>query len=155
MTDARVPDPAGASATATSAPAADPAAELFDDRYGRGRQRGFDKRFGWIAGGVLLLGGLVFVLFGGWHQTSDLEFKTLHYAVIDDRTVMVDAQVTAPANTDVVCVIEALSTSRATVGWKLVELPASDERTRRFTADTVTTGPATTGTVRECWVLTD
>lgn len=125
---------------------------LLDDRYGTGRKRSIDRRFGWIAAGLLVLGGLVFLLFSGWQSSTDLEFKTLSYSVIDERTVTVDAQVTVPAGSNAVCAFEALSESYSTVGWKLVELPASENRTRSISPMIITTAPATTGTVRECWV---
>lgn len=128
-------------------------ADLLDERYGRARRRGIDKRIGWAVGGALVLAGLGFLFFGGWQQGADLEYKDLHYSVIDDRTVLVDVQVTAPRDSEAICAIEALSDSYATVGWKLVQLPAEEQRTRRFETRVVTTSPATTGTVRECWLV--
>lgn len=138
---------------ASTSPAPDDV--LLDERYGRGRKRHLDKRIGWVTGGVLVLGGIAFLLFGGWQQGSDLEYKDLNYAVIDERTVSVDAQVTGPSDASVICVFEALSSSFATVGWKLVELPAGDKRTRQLTTTIVTSSPATTGTVRECWIASE
>ena len=130
----------------------DPASQaLLDERYGRGRKRSFDKRFAWGAGGALVAAGLAFLLFGGWQQGSDLEFKDLHYSVESNTSVEVDVQVTAAADAEIVCALEALSESHSTVGWKLVTLPSGDERTRRFTTTIVTTSPATTGRVRSCW----
>ena len=130
----------------------DPASQtLLDERYGRGRKRSFDKRLAWGVGVTLACAGLAFVLFGGWQQGSDLEFKDLHYSVISDSAVEVDVQVTAAADAEIVCAIEALSESHGTVGWKLVTLPSGDERTRRFESTVVTTSPATTGRVRSCW----
>lgn len=128
---------------------------LLDERYGRGRRRSFDRRLAWVAGGVLVLAGVAFLLFADWQRGNDLEFRDLDYSVIDERTVMVDVQVTTPASTEAICVIEALSESYATVGWKLVELPASEQRTKRFKTNVVTTSPATTGSVRECWLIAD
>ncbi|WP_416445662.1 DUF4307 domain-containing protein [Leucobacter sp. HNU] len=55
--------------------------------------------------------------------------------------------------TRVACAVEALSPSFATVGWKVVELPESQERTRRFSEELATTYAATAGQVKECWVL--
>ncbi len=128
---------------------------LLDERYGRRRRRSFDRRFGWIGGGALVLAGLAFLLFADWQQGNDLEYHDLDYAVVDERTVMVDVQVTTPARTEAICAIEALSESYATVGWKLVEVPASEQRTKRFKTNVVTTSPATTGSVRECWLIED
>lgn len=129
------------------------ASTLLDERYAASRNRGFDRRFAWIAAVGLLLAGAVVVVFGGWHKTSTIEFRTISYSVSDDQTVKVVGQVTAPADQDVVCAIEALSESYATVGWKLIELPAGGERSRSIDTNVMTTSPATTGSLRECWVL--
>lgn len=124
-----------------------------DERYGRTRQRGIDRRLGWALAGIALLAGLAVVLFGGWQTASSIEFRVLHYEVVDERTVTVDYEVTAPAGARVACAAEALSPSYATVGWSVRELPESDQRTRRFTETLVTTYEATTGTLRSCWVV--
>lgn len=129
--------------------------ESIDERYGRGRQRGIDKRVGWILAAVLLLGGLAVLLFGGWQENSRVEFRDLAYSVKSDREVSVSFEVTAPAGAELACTLEALSTSFATVGWKVFELDPSADRTRRFTETLVTTSPATTGIVRSCWIRED
>ena len=133
-------------------PTGQPIEGLLDERYGRRKQHGIDRRIAWIAGGALAALGLLVVFFGGWQTTSTIEYANLAYEVVDDRTVRVDAQITAPPGSQPVCALQALSTSRATVGWKIVELGSSDERTRRFETTLVTASPATTGSVRECWL---
>ncbi len=125
---------------------------LLDDRYGRGRQRGIDARLGWTVAGIAVAAGLLFLFFGGWQQGSTVEFRDLAYSVDNDREVTVRYEVTAPPGTPLACTIEALSTSYATVGWKVVELEPAEDRTRRFTEQLITTSPATTGTVRSCWI---
>lgn len=129
--------------------------DSIDERYGRGRQRGIDKRVGWILAGVALLSGAAVLLFGGWQQTSQVEFRDLSYSVESDRGVSVSFEVTAPAGAELACTLEALSPSFATVGWKVLELDPSADRTRRFTETLVTTSPATTGIVRSCWIRED
>jgi len=127
------------------------AAAALDERYGRSRQRGVDKRLGWgLAGAALLLGAAV-VLFGGWQTSHTVESKVIHYEVQDPQTVLIEFQVSAPAGTPIACALEALSESYSTVGWKVVELPASEQRTRNLSETLATTYAATTGTVRSCW----
>lgn len=139
---------------ALPAPDAAPAPDaLLDERYGRRRQRGIDRRLGWSVAGAALIVGLAVLLFGGWHSTSSIEFRDLSYDVVDARTVRVDFEVTAPPGSPVACAVEALSPSYATVGWKILELPVSEQRTRRFTETLVTSYEATTGALRSCWVL--
>lgn len=130
-----------------------PAPATIDDRYGRSRQRGIDTRIGWALAGAAVLAGLIFLAFGGWQETSRVEYRDLAYSVEGQREVRVDFEVTAPAGAPVACTIEALSPSYATVGWKVIELEPSDTRTRRFSETLVTTYEATTGVVRSCWIV--
>lgn len=123
-----------------------------EDRYGKNRSGRFDKRFGYIAGGALVVGGLVFLFFSGWNDTSTVEYRDIAHSMPDDQTVSVTFEVTSPANTPLLCVVEALNTSYATVGWKVIELPESSERTRTVTDSVITTNPATTGLVNHCWI---
>lgn len=147
------PDAAGASNAAVE-PVEPAEPDKLDERYGRTRQRGIDRRVGWGVGGLiaLLVGGVL--LFGSWRGTSDLEFKVVHYEVKDDRTVALDFDVTAPAQARVACAIEALSESFSTVGWRVLDLPPSELRTRSFHESIVTSYRATTGRVHSCWIVT-
>ncbi|PII84473.1 hypothetical protein BMH32_01665 [Leucobacter sp. OLJS4] len=128
-------------------------AQTLEDRYGRGTQRRFDRRFAWIIAGVLLLAGLGVLLFSGWQSGSQVEYRDIGAPHKGGSTVTVRFEVTAAPGTRVACAVEALSPSFATVGWKVVELPVSQERTRRFTEELATTYEATAGQVKECWVL--
>lgn len=127
-------------------------ASTLEERYGTRRQRGIDRRIGWSLGLGAVALGLVFVFFSGWQNTNNVESRVLHYEVLDARTVRVDFEVTAPSGVEVGCALEALSPSRATVGWRILELPAVDQHTRRFSETLVTSYEATTGTLRNCWV---
>jgi len=129
------------------------AAEALDERYGRTRQRGIDRRLAWTLGGLAVLAGLAVLIFGGWQRSSTVESRILHYRVMDARAVTVDFEVTAEPDAPVACALEALSPSFATVGWKIVELPQDQQRTRRFSETLLTTHGATTGTIRSCWVV--
>lgn len=128
---------------------------LLNDRYGKERGRSIDKRVAWITVAVLVLAGIIFLFFSGWQEAKDVEFKTISYEVIDGSSVNVQAQVTVPKGSEAICAFEALSESFATVGWKLVELPATDALTRSFETKVITTSPSTTGSIRECWVVTE
>jgi len=130
----------------------DASEQSLDERYGRSRRRGIDRRLGWSFAVLLVLLGLVVVVFGNWHTTSSTEAKVKHYVVQDDRTVTLDYTVTAPAGSLVVCALEALSESFSTVGWKVIEFPASERITREFNESLLTTYRATTATVHSCWI---
>lgn len=128
-------------------------AGLLESRYGRSRRRRFDRWIAWGAVALLLGIGLWVLLFGTWRTGASIGFRDMGYSVIDERTVRVDFEVTAPAGSDVFCALEAVSTSHAQVGWRILELPASEQRIRHFSETLVTTGHATTGYVKSCWAV--
>lgn len=145
-------DPPPLAPESSHASAPDSATRLLEDRYGHVRGRRMDRRIAWIGGGALVILGIAVLLFGNWQRSSVLEYRVVNYSVLDERTVRLSVQLTSPAQQPLACVFEALSDSYASVGWKLVEFPAQVERTRNVELDIVTTTPATTGTVRECWL---
>lgn len=128
-------------------------AQTLEDRYGSGRRNRFDKRFAWSAAGVLVAAGIGFVLFSGWQNTNQVSAQDIGFTQQDDGSLAVKFEVSAPPHTPVACAVEALNTSKATVGWKVVELPDAEVRTHTVTASLITTTPATAATVRTCWVV--
>lgn len=144
------------SATPLTAPASDAIAapsQTLEDRYGTGRKRRFDRTFAWVTVGVLVLAGAGFFLFSGWQTTNQVSAQDIGYTQTGELTLDMKFEVTAPANTPVACAIEALNTSKATVGWTVVELPVTDQRTHVVTTPLHTTTPATAVTAKECWVV--
>ncbi|SJN10525.1 hypothetical protein FM113_09340 [Leucobacter sp. 7(1)] len=130
-----------------------PSTQRLEDRYGTGRRRRLDRRFAWIVAIALLLAGLLFLLFSGWQNGSQVEVQDIGHTKQSELVLDVKFEVSAPPNTPVACAVEALNTAKATVGWKIVELPVTDARTHTVTTRLVTTNPATATTTRECWVV--
>lgn len=130
----------------------DPGRASLDERYGTSRRRGIDRRFGWITAGILVIAGLGFLLFTGWQQASTVEVRDLDYSVESDHGLTVRFEVTADPESRVACAVEALNTSKAVVGWKVVEIPRNDERSHTVTTALTTTNRATTGHAKTCWL---
>ena len=145
--------PSAASVVAPADRAASAPAQTLEDRYRTGRKRRFDRTFAWSAAGVLLLAGAGFLLFSGWQTANQVSAQDIGYTKTGELTLDMKFEVTAPAQTPVACAIEALNTSKATVGWTVVELPVTDERTYVVTTPLHTTTPATAVTAKECWIL--
>lgn len=125
--------------------------EMLDERYGRGR--GPSTR--WVVGISIAVGAIIVVLFGWMTVASaldDVSSSTVSFDLVDDRTVVVDFQITAPVGRPVACIIEARDVEHGSVGWKVVEYEASDLLERAFSETVPTIGPATTGLVNSCWV---
>lgn len=150
MPEAAEPTP---SANSADIPTDEADAQTLDERYGRSRQRGIDRRFAWIAGGLAVVAGIVILVWGGWQQTANVEFQDIGRTIVDDHRVDVRFEVTGPANTPVACAVEAQNPTKAIVGWKIVELPVSDARTHSVSTSVTTTNLATTGSVKSCWVV--
>jgi hypothetical protein len=124
------------------------AAEL-DLRYGRHAPR----KWLWVLLGVVSAGLLAVVLW--WTVQANLyavDANDLGYRVIDQHSVEVSFAVTSTHNREIVCVLQALDTTKAIVGWKVVHIPASTEHTRGFAERIPTIAEATTGLVNTCWV---
>jgi len=124
---------------------------VLDDRYGRGGSRR-RRRAAWAA--VIAVAVLVVGWFG-WYTLTNPENGVAADATsfrLEERSVTVDFQLTAPAGTTVACAIEALDEDYGVVGWKIVEIPASDAHVRAFTEVVPLVAEATTGLVNDCWV---
>ena len=125
--------------------------DMLDERYGR-RRRGA-PRWGIVV--AIAIGVIVTGLFGWMTIASTLDdvgADATGHQIIDDRTVVVNFQITAPIGRSVACALEAQDVEHGIVGWKIVEYPASDEHARAFQETIPTTARATTGLVNSCWV---
>lgn len=127
--------------------------QTLEDRYGTGRKRNVDRRFAWIVVAALVIAGIVFLLFSGWNKGNEVGFQDIGFTQQGELSADVKFQVSAPPQSDVACALEALNTAKATVGWKIVELPRSDDRHRKITENIRMTTPATTAYARDCWIV--
>jgi len=107
---------------------------------------------GALAAGILL----VFVAWVIWATFdgggTSLEVKDTAHAVVDEHTVDVTFEVSVAAGNTVFCAVQALNEQFAIVGWKVVEIPASESYTRSITERLRTAQPATTGLINRCWL---
>ena len=125
-----------------------------DARYGRTRTSKNRTRV------VVIVSALAFaVVFVAWLVWGGLlgapaQFQaedTAHH-VLDDETVDVTWQFTVEPGTDARCAVQALNSTFAIVGWKIVDVPASTVRTRDLTERLLTSEPAVTGLIYRCWL---
>ena len=120
-----------------------------DERYGRTRRR----RLPWIIAGAI---ALVVIGAFAWmtvaQSMSSVDADDLGFELVDEHAVDVRFQVTGVQGKDVVCVLEALDEEFGVVGWKVVELPATDRHSQTRSERIPTVAEATTGLVNTCWV---
>lgn len=124
-----------------------------DARYGR--TRGAARRTRWFAigvaatVGVVLTGWLVWGGLGG--AAAQLQARDLGHRIIDDATVSVSWSLTIGPGSEARCAVQAMNSTFGTVGWKVVDIPASELVTREFTETVLTTERAVTGLIYRCW----
>jgi hypothetical protein len=124
-------------------------ARELDERYGRAGRR----RLPWIIGGavaVLAVGAF------GWmtvaNEMNAVSADDVGFTLNDEHSVDIRFQYTAPRGADVVCVVQALDEEFGIVGWKVLEIPATQDHTSALDVRIPTVAAATTGLVKSCWV---
>ena len=95
---------------------------------------------GWLAWGGLL---------GG---TSDFEATTQGHTRVSDTELEVRWQFTVAPGTSARCAVEALDDTYGVIGWKIIDVPASTERSRVLSETVRTTAPASSGLIYRCWL---
>jgi Domain of unknown function (DUF4307) len=130
------------------------ASAQLDARYGRSAKRRKRDRILLLSGAAIFAIVLVaWVIWAGLDGSKPLiETEDIGYSVVDDHNVTVTFQVSVPVGTATSCAVEALNESFTIVGWKVIDLPPSDQYTRSFTEDLRTSELATTGLIYRCWL---
>ncbi len=106
-----------------------------------------------IAGVMFTVVFTAWVVWGGLSGTNaELETRELGYANITDTSIDVRWEVSTNPGTPVSCAIQALNESFGIVGWRIIDLPASPERTRVFVETLRTAEQPVTGLPYQCWL---
>lgn len=107
-----------------------------------------------VIGGVLITVFTAAVIaLGVYLQMDRVRWTVTSYEVVDDRTVEVGFDIRRPADTAVVCRVQALAIDFATVGATDVTIPADAGGGAKTVHEDVvvrTTTRANTGTVQNC-----
>jgi hypothetical protein len=130
------------------------AQERLDERYGRTRGDHRRTRAVTVAAAAAFV-----VIFGAWvvwgglsGTNATLEVRELGYQDATSNSITVKWEVSVAPGTEVSCAIQALNASFGIVGWRIVDLGASDQRTRIFSESVRTAEPAVTGLPYRCWL---
>lgn len=128
--------------------------QSLDERYGRtpGAERR-QRTLMIIAGVIFALVFTAWVVWGGLSGTNaSIETRELGYANATGSSIDVRWEVSVDPGQPVECAIQALNESFGIVGWRIIEIPASTERTRVFVETIRTAEPAVTGLPYRCWL---
>ena len=109
-------------------------------------------RVWWLGVVGLLIGTVVFWAFFALNPAGTIETQTAAFQVDGPYSATIDARISAQPGTALACAIEAQNERSTSVGYKVVEVAASDEAHQRIVVDLRTTQQASLVRVRECWV---
>ena len=131
----------------------DTATEL-DRRYGRSRGSARRTRVILITTAASFAVVLVaWLVWGGLlSANSEIEAVDTGHTIVDDTLVQVRYQLNVEPGETVSCAFQAQNSTFAIVGWKIVDVPASERRTRTLGAEIRTTELAVTGLIYRCWL---
>ncbi|MFP7761037.1 DUF4307 domain-containing protein [Marisediminicola sp. LYQ134] len=124
------------------------------ERYGRTPDRARRRRvFGWSAAIAFVAVLVAWVWWGGLSgTTSQLQTFDTGHSVIDETAVSVTWQLTVTPGEAVSCALQAQNEAHGIVGFKIVDLPPSELRTRSITEVVATTELPVTGLIYSCWL---
>ncbi len=128
--------------------------DLIEARYGRSPARRRRTRLiAIVAGAGVLAVVIAWVAWAGLlGPSASLGSRDLGYSLVGEDAIEVRYEVTADAGTSVSCALQALNSTFAIVGWKVIAIPPSEQGTRQFRETLRTSEPAVTGLIYRCWL---
>jgi hypothetical protein len=134
---------------------AEPETDALAARYGRTRARRTRDRVllvgAAVAFAVVLVAWVVWAGLDGQKPTVQAT-DTSHQLMNDERIVEVSWTLSVPPGNETACAVQALDEEFTIVGWKIVEIPASDRHLRTFTETVRVAREANTGLISSCWL---
>ncbi|KQO62822.1 DUF4307 domain-containing protein [Curtobacterium sp. Leaf261] len=125
-----------------------------DARYGR--TPGRSRRNIVIAVAVAVFIAVVFTVWVIWAGPGEtdrgLDSDDVGYHVQSDRLTVVRSQVSVDPGNTAKCAVQVLDKSFTIVGWKVVTLPTSEQRTRTIQTEVKTSSRGVTGLINKCWI---
>ena len=128
--------------------------ERLAERYGRSpRSFRFNKISAIIGGAGVAAVLIAWLWWAGLAQpTAQFEARDLGWERVDDRTLSVRFELSVTPGTAMSCAVQTLNAQYGIVGWVVVDLPPSEQRTRVFDQIVRTSETAVTGLLYRCWV---
>lgn len=125
-----------------------------DARYGR--TAASSRKTRWVVGVSAAAFVAVFAAWLVWggllEAPAQFEAQDTGHDILSESEVAVRWEFSAPPGTTALCAIQALNSTFGIVGWRVIEIDASTDRTRTFVETVRTTELAVTGLIYRCWL---
>ena len=124
-------------------------------RYGRTRTNRARDR--WLLIGAAVAFAVVLIAWVAWagldgQKPSVQATDTGHRLLNEERAVEVTWTLSVPPGNETACIVQAFDEDFTVVGWRVVEIPASDQYLRTFTERVRGAREANTGLISTCWL---
>lgn len=124
-------------------------------RYGRTRTNRARDR--WLLIGAAVAFAVVLIAWVAWagldgQKPSVQATDTGHRLLNEERAVEVTWTLSVPPGNETACIVQAFDEDFTVVGWRVVEIPASDQYLRTFTERVRVAREANTGLISTCWL---
>ena len=134
---------------------AEPETDALAARYGRSRTHRTRDR--WLIIGAAIAFAVVLVAWVVWagldgQKPSVEATDTGHRLMNEQRAVEVTWTLSVPPGNETACIVQAFDDNFTVVGWRVVEIPASDTHLRSFTETVRVAREANTGLISRCWL---
>jgi hypothetical protein len=134
---------------------AEPETDALAARYGRTRTRRRRDRLlligGAIAFAVVLVAWIVWAGLDGQKPSVEAT-DTGHRLLNEERAVEVSWTLSVPPGNETACIVQAFDEDFTVVGWRVVEIPRSEQHLRTFTERVRVAREANTGLISHCWL---
>jgi len=133
----------------------EPETDALAARYGRTRNRRRRDRLlligGAIAFAIVLVAWVVWAGLDGSKPSVEAT-DTGHRLLNEERAVEVSWTLSVPPGNETACIVQAFDEDFTVVGWRVVEIPASEQHLRTFTERVRVAREANTGLISHCWL---
>jgi hypothetical protein len=124
------------------------------ERYGRTPKAA--RRTRWVIVASALAFAAVFIAWLVWggllEAPASFEARDSAHEIVSDSEVSVRWEFNVAPGTPAKCAVQALNSTFAIVGWKVVDVPLSEQQTQVLTESVRTTEQAVTGLIYRCWL---
>jgi len=124
-----------------------------DARYGR-RSAGARRAIVWSVAGAIVVAAIAWFVWARPVETApQAVWRDTGYTILDPASrISAEWELTVEPGLDARCAVYAMNQAFAIVGWRIVDVPASERRIRQLSEPILTSEAPVTGLVYRCWV---